>query len=109
MITLYLRYSINPNKISDFAKYAAEEQIPIAACGGNIVGYFLPTDFAGSTSEAVGLIEFPSLTEYEQYRSKLAMDPRHIENFTQLESKGAVLSTQRSLMRRAEPAKEVQA
>jgi hypothetical protein len=108
MITLYLRYTIDPNKSSDFAKYAAEEQIPISESGGNIVGYFLPTDFAGSTSEAVGLIDFPSLTEYERYRSRLATHPLHLKNVALLRSKGAVLSTQRSLVQRVEPAKEQQ-
>ena len=36
MITLYLRYTIDPNKLADFAKYAADEQIPIAQSGGRI-------------------------------------------------------------------------
>jgi hypothetical protein len=105
MITLYLRYTINPNKLSDFAKYAAEEQIPIAESGGKIAGYFLPTDFAGATSEAVGLIDFPSLGAYEQYRAALAAHPRHKENAALLESSGALLSIQRSLIQRIEPAK----
>lgn len=105
MITLYLRYTINPNKLTDFAKYAAEEQIPIAESGGKIVGYFLPTDFAGATSEAVGLIDFPSLAEYEVYRSRLAAHPLHVKNAARLEGTGAVLSIQRSLIQRVEPAK----
>jgi hypothetical protein len=57
MITLYLRYTIDPNKLSDFATYAAKEQIPISESGGKIAGHYLPTDFAGATSEAFGLID----------------------------------------------------
>ena len=108
MITLYLRYTIDPNKFSDFATYAAEEQIPIRESGGKIVGYFLPTDFAGATNEAFGLIDFPSLAEYEIYRATLAAHPLHKKNAAILQSSGAVLSIQRSLIQRLEPAKESQ-
>jgi len=106
MITLYLRYTIDPNKLADFASYAAAEQIPIRESGGAILGYFLPTDFAGATSEAFGLINFPSLADYEVYRSRLAEHPLHKRNVALLESKGAVLSIQRSLIQRVEPAEE---
>jgi len=68
LITLLLRYTIDPNKLSDIAQYAADEQVPIRQCGGKILGYFMPTDFAGATNEAFGLIEFPSLAAYEIYR-----------------------------------------
>ena len=79
---------------------------PISESGGNILGYFLPTDFAGATSEAFGLIDFPSLAEYEVYRAKLAAHPLHKKNVAALESKGAVLSIQRSLIQRVAPTKE---
>src|ERR1039458_2877808 len=106
MITLYLRYTIDPNKLADFAKYAADEQIPIAESGGKIVGYFLPTDFAGATNEALGLIDFPSLAEYEIYRARLAAHPLHKRNAGLLANAGAVLSIQRSLIQRVESARE---
>ena len=103
MITLYLRYTIDPNKLSDFAEYAAAEQVPIRESGGSILGYFLPTDFAGPTNEGFGLIDFPSLADYEVYRAKLADHPLHKQNAAKLESTGALLSIQRSLIRRVEP------
>jgi hypothetical protein len=103
MITLYLRYTIDPNKISNFAEYAAVEQIPIRESGGIILGYFLPTDFAGPTNEGFGLIDFPSLTDYEVYRAKLAAHPLHTQNAAKLESTGALLSIKRSLIRRVDP------
>jgi hypothetical protein len=40
-------------------KYAADEQVPIRESGSKILGYFMPTDFAGATNEAIGLIDFP--------------------------------------------------
>ena len=106
MITLYLRYTIDPNKLSDFAAYATVEQIPIRESGGEVAGYYLPTDFAGATNEAVGLIDFSSLAEYEVYRAKLAAHPLHKKNVAALEKTGALLTIQRSLIQRVEPAAE---
>ena len=68
MVTLCIRYDFNPDKLADFRAYVEAEQGPIERSGGRIVGYFLPTDFAGPTNEAMGLIDLPSLAAYEQYR-----------------------------------------
>jgi NIPSNAP len=103
MITLHLRYTIDPNKLSDIRAYAEAEQKPIQESGGKIIGYFLPTDFAGATNEAFGVIDFPSLAEYEIYRAKLAAHPLHIENAEALQRTDALLSIQRSLIQRVEP------
>jgi hypothetical protein len=106
LITLFLRYTIDPNKLSDIAKYCADEQIPIRESGGKILGYFLPTDFAGATSEAIGLIDFPSLAEYEIYRAKLAAHPLHKKYVEVLQSTGALLSINRSIVQRVESSTE---
>jgi hypothetical protein len=106
MFTLFLRYTIDPNKLSDIAKYAADEQIPIRESGGNILGYFMPTDFAGATNEAFGLIDFSSLAEYEIYRAKLAAHPLHKKYVAAVEHSGALLAIQRSLIQRVEPSPE---
>src|ERR1700733_1560594 len=106
MITLHLRYTIDPNKLSDIRAYVETEMKPISESGGSIVGYYLPTDFAGATNEAFGLIDFPSLAEYEIYRAKLAAPPLHKRYVEVLESTGALLSIQRSLIRRVEPSAE---
>jgi hypothetical protein len=106
LITLFLRYTIDPNKLSDIAKYSADEQVPIRECGGKILGYFLPTDFAGATNEAIGLIDFPSLAEYEIYRAKLTDNPLHQKYVEVLQSTGALISIQRSIVQRVEPSAE---
>jgi hypothetical protein len=106
LITLFLRYTIDPNKLADIAKYSADEQIPIQECGGKILGYFMPTDFAGATNEAIGLIDFPSLAEYEIYRAKLAAHPLHKKYVEALESNGALLSIHRSIVQRVESSAE---
>jgi hypothetical protein len=106
LITLFLRYTIDPNKLSDIAKYSADEQIPIRESGGKILGYFIPTDFAGATNEAIGLIDFHSLAEYEIYRAKLAAHPFHKKCVEVLQSTGALLSIHRSLVQRVESSAE---
>jgi hypothetical protein len=103
MITLHLHYTIDPNKVSDVRTYVEREQKPIRECGGTIVGYYLPTDFAGATNKAFGIIDFPSLAEYEIYRAKLAAHPLHKQYVEAVEQSGALLSIQRSLIQRVEP------
>ena len=100
MITLSIRYTINPNKLCDFRSYVEAEQEPIRRSGGQILGYFLPTDFAGPTSEALGLIDLPTLSAYEEYRAALAKDADHKKNAALLEQSGAVLSMNRSIIQR---------
>jgi len=67
MITLCIRYTLNPNRLADFKAYVAAELDVIRRSGGETLGYFLPTDFAGPTNEAFGLIDFRTLAAYEQY------------------------------------------
>jgi hypothetical protein len=103
MITLHLRYTIDPNKLSDIRAYAEAEQIPIRESGGNIIGYYLPTDFAGATNQAFGIIDFASLAEYEVYRATLAAHALHKKNVEALERSGALRSLERSFIQRVEP------
>ncbi|HZQ70297.1 MAG TPA: NIPSNAP family protein [Terriglobales bacterium] len=102
MITLAIRYTLNPNKLADFKTYAEAEQEPIRRSGGKIVGYFLPTDYSGPTDEALGLIELPTLAAYEQYRKALAEDGEHKKNAARLEQSGVILAMDRSIIQRLE-------
>ncbi len=100
MITLCIRYTIDPNKLADFKAYVEAELDPICRSGGDTLGYFLPTDFAGPTNEACGLIDFRTLAAYEQYRSTLASDPVHKKNIGMLEQSGAIVAMSRSIIER---------
>jgi hypothetical protein len=102
MLTLAIRYTLNPNKLADFKAYVEAEQEPIRRSGGQIVGYFLPTDFSGPTNEALGLVDVPTLAAYEQYRSKLANDPEHKKNAARLEESGVIVAMNRSIIQRVE-------
>jgi hypothetical protein len=106
MYTLFLRYTIDPNKLADWKAYAEAEFAPIAASGGKITGYYAPTDFAGATSEAFATIDIGTIAEYEAYRTKLAEHPKHKENTAKLEASGAVRSIYRAIIKRVEPATE---
>ncbi len=103
MLTLCIRYRFNPDKIAGIATYFENEQRVIERSGGRIVGYFLPTDFAGPTDEAIGLIDIPSMAAYEEYRRKLADDPEHKTNAAQLQQSGAAVAMDRWFIRRVEP------
>lgn len=100
MITLYIRYKFDPDRLVDVTQYFETEQPVIERCGGTIVGYFAPTDFSGATDEAIGLIDLPSLAAYEEYRRLLADDPAHKENIVWLQRSGARVAMRRSLLRR---------
>ena len=100
MFTLSIRYTLNPNKLKDFKTYVEAEQDPIRESGGKTVQYFLPTDFAGPTNEALGLIEFSTLADYERYRNTLANNQDHKRNVAALDASGAVVAMNRSVIQR---------
>ena len=100
MYTLFLKYTIDPNKLDAWKEYAAAEFAPITESGGKITGYYAPTEFAGATSEAFATIDVGTMAEYEVYRSKLAAHPKHKENAAKLSSNGAVLSIYRAIIQR---------
>lgn len=103
MYTLFLRYTIDPNKLSDWQTYAQAEFAPIAESGGRITGYYAPTEFAGTTSEAFATIDVGTMAQYEIYRAKLAAHPVHQANVRKIEASGAIHSTYRAIIRRVEP------
>lgn len=102
MITLCIRYTFSPDKLADLRTYLEEEQSVIERSGGKVVGYWLPTDFAGPTNEAIGLIDLPSMAAYEEYRKRLADDPDHKKNIARLQESAAGVAMNRSLIERVE-------
>jgi hypothetical protein len=98
MITLCIRYSFNPDKVADVATHFKEEQKVIERSGGRIVGFFLPTEFAGSNNEALGLIDVRSMSAYEEYRKRLADDAEHKRNVARLQQSGAAVVMNRAFL-----------
>jgi len=104
MYTLFLRYTIDPNKLADFKAYAEAEITPIAEAGGKVIAYFAPTDFAGDTAEAFATIDVGTMAEYETYRARLAANPKHKEYAAKLQASGVIRSVYRAIIQRIEPA-----
>ena len=100
MITLCIRYTIDPRKRGDFERYARSLTTIVPRCGGELVGYWLPTLFAGPTNIATALIEFPSLAAYEQYRERLAKDSANVESVRRAQESGCILIEDRSFLER---------
>jgi hypothetical protein len=100
MITLSIRYTIDARKRADFETYARALVKIVPRCGGDLVGYWLPTRFAGPTNQALALIDFPSLAAYEQYRERLAKDADNVESIRRAEESGCILIEDRAFLER---------
>jgi len=99
-ITVFIKYRIDPFKLSRFEAYARRwlEIIPI--CGGKLVGYWLPHE--GTNDTAYGLISFESLAAYEAYRARLKADAGGVENFRFAQEERLILAEERNFLRRIE-------
>ena len=98
MITLCIRYTLDAHKRSDFARYAQALTKTIPRCGGELVGYWLPTKFAGPTNFALALINFPDLAAYEQYRERLGRDLDSVEALERADASGCILVEDRAFL-----------
>ena len=72
MITCFLKYEIDADKIADFEVYAKMWIPLVEKFGGKHHGYFLPSE--GASDVAYALFSFPSLADYEEYRRRAATD-----------------------------------
>ncbi|MFF0429304.1 NIPSNAP family protein [Streptomyces sp. NPDC004520] len=73
MITVHLKYEIDPDRIEDFEEYGRRWVALVGRFGGTHHGYFLPSE--GDSDIAYALFSFPGLAAYEQYRADSARDP----------------------------------
>jgi hypothetical protein len=97
MITCVVDYVIDPKKIDAFEQFA-KRWIELVNCyGGRHHGYFLPSE--GASDRALALFSFPSLAEYEKYRSHFGVNPEFIEADRIRDESGCVLRYERSFMR----------
>lgn len=92
MLSLCIRYTLDTRKLAEFEAYVSALPSQIAKAGGDLVGYFLPTKFAGPTDTAIAIIEFNSLAAYEAYRTRLASDPDSAANVRRADELGCILT-----------------
>jgi hypothetical protein len=103
-ITVFIRYQIDPFKREQFEHYAQRWLTIIPACGGDLLGYWMPHE--GTNNIAFALISFESLAAYEAYRARLRSDPDGTANFRFAEEQRFILAEERSFLRRVEPARQ---
>jgi NIPSNAP len=97
MITCVVEYTIDPDKLSDFERFAKEWIRLVNKHGGEHHGYFLPSE--GASDRALALFSFPSLAEYERYRTLFGVDPEFISADRIRDTSRCVLRYERSFMR----------
>src|SRR5688572_20430688 len=100
-ITVFIRYRIDPFKREAFETYARNWLRIIPACGGELVGYWMPHE--GTNNIAFGLISFDSLAAYETYRARLKADKEGAENFQFAQKERFILAEERTFLRRVQP------
>jgi NIPSNAP protein len=94
--TCLIRYEIDPFQRDAFAEYAGRWAGIIPRCGGDLIGYFLPSE--GTNNVAFALISFESLAAYEAYRARLRADPDGRANFAFAQTKRLILREERSFL-----------
>ena len=80
-----------------FEAYARRWGTIIPACGGDLIGYFMPHE--GTNNIALALLSFVSLAAYEAYRARLKTDPEGAANFRFAEEEHFILSEERTFLR----------
>lgn len=88
MITVHLRYEIDPARTEDFADYGRRWIRLVNRFGGTHHGYFLPSE--GDSDEAFALFTFDSLAAYEQYRRDAEKDDECREAYRFAQESGCI-------------------
>lgn len=96
-VVCQIRYQIDPFKRSLFEEYARKWLTLIPACGGDLLGYFMPHE--GTNDVAFAMIGFDSLTAYEAYRQRLREDHDSVANFEFAEREKFILREERVFLR----------
>lgn len=96
-VVCQIRYQIDPFKRAEFEEYARVWLRRIPACGGDLIGYFMPHE--GMNDIAFAMIGFESLAAYEDYRARLRRDEESVANFAFAERDKFILREQRTFLR----------
>jgi hypothetical protein len=99
-IVCHIRYVIDPFQLPAFEAYSKNWLTIIPACGGDLMGYFLPHE--GTSNIAHAMIAFDSLAAYEAYRARLRADPAGRANFEMAQERRFILSEERTFLRQVE-------
>ncbi len=97
MISVHIRYEIEPKRVTDFEEYGRRWIALINRFGGTHHGYFLPSE--GDSDIAYALFSFPSLAAYETYRIASSTDPECQEAFELARRTGCIRRYERRFLR----------
>ncbi|MEU2511211.1 NIPSNAP family protein [Streptomyces syringium] len=97
MITCVVEYTINPDRIEAFERFAERWMELVDTHGGEHHGYFLPSE--GASDRALALFSFPSLAAYEEYRTLFGRHPDFVAADRIRDDSGCVLRYERTFMR----------
>src|SRR5688572_2264530 len=95
-VTCCIRYVIDPFQRDAFEAYARNWLSIIPACGGDLLGYFMPHE--GANNVALAMISFDSLAAYETYRARLKTDSDGAANFRTAQDQRFILSEERTFL-----------
>lgn len=95
-VVCHIRYQIDPFKRAAFEAYAKAWLEIIPACGGALIGYFLPHE--GTNDIAHAMIGFDSLAAYESYRARLRHDAAGSANFAFAQRERFILREERTFL-----------
>ena len=97
MITCFLTYQIDPDKVDEFEQYGKAWIDLVNKMGGNHHGYLLPGE--GANNVAYASFSFSSLSAYEAYRKKLAVSKECQEVLKKARENKCIVSYERTFMR----------
>ena len=92
-----MEYVIDARQTAAFERFAREWMRLVDEHGGQHHGYFLPAE--GASDKALALFSFPSLADYERYRTLFGVHPDFIAADRIRDESGCVLRYERTFMR----------
>jgi hypothetical protein len=111
LITCFIRYTLDPNKLADFEQYARIWMHLIEKYGGVHHGYFTPHESPpaarfsfsnigeeGPSNIAVALFSFPTIEAYEKYRRDVTGDPECVAETRHYEETKCFTKYERTFM-----------
>jgi hypothetical protein len=97
MVTCFLRYVIDPQKLPEFEAYSRVWITLVNRMGGRHHGYLMPGE--GANNIAMASFSFPSLAAYEAYRQRSFADPDCKAAFKFATRTNCILNYERSFLR----------
>ena len=96
MVTCFLKYQIDPNKLSEFEQYGKRWIDLVNELGGDHHGYLLP--YEGPNNIAYASFSFPSLADYEAYRKEIESNNECQKVLNEAKQNRCIINYERSFM-----------